>query len=500
MIQVKVNNIDITNQITFKSLVVVQNITNAVDTASFNVQKAGTKTFIPEYGQEVEIYDGATKIFGGTVSIVKQNPMTLHEGISYNISCVDWTYSMDKLLVARIYVNQTIHDIIADLITSYVPSFTYNNVSSDFEIEKIVFNQIPISTALTRLASIVNSDWYIDENKDVHFFSKYANTAPFNLTDNNGNYIYSTLSRSADGSQVANRIKVRGGEYNGVLFTDIITVVGNDTSSFNLPYKFANLTIELDTGGGFVSQNVGIDFVNDFTTDDVLYNFQSQMIRFENPLSDGNKIRFSGNPKVPVFAVSEDPVSIEQYGKIEKLIRDNSIESNTIARRRANAELYSYSEPVIDATFATTLAGLRAGMLIKVQSDLQNINDELIIKSLQFRMNGHNSFMYTVGLISSKRYDFITLLQSILEPDPQASDEQETTEEIYTDTQIINIQEEIELVTSVENEEVITSSENYVLNPFGVGVNATYVLGDYKPISQTDTKRNGRLNISLVLY
>ena len=58
MIQVKVNNIDITNQITFKSLVVVQNITNAVDTASFNVQKAGTKTFIPEYGQEVEIYDG----------------------------------------------------------------------------------------------------------------------------------------------------------------------------------------------------------------------------------------------------------------------------------------------------------------------------------------------------------------------------------------------------------------------------------------------------------
>lgn len=500
MIQVLVNSVDITNQIEMGSLSVSQKITNQVDTANFNINYAGSKTFIPEYAQVIEIFDGATKIFGGTILTVNQSPMVRAGGIAYEVGCVDFTYDLDRRLASRTYNSETIHDIIADLVDSYAPTFTYVNVTSTFLIEKIVFNQVPISTCLKRLAAIVNYDWYVDEDKDVHFFPKYANSAPFDLTDDNGNHIYKNLRRNADGSQVANRIKVRGGMYNGETFTDIITVVGSDTTSFKLPYGFANLIVELDTGGGFVAQNVGIDFIDDFTSDDVLYNFQDQMIRFENPLADGDQIRFSGNPKVPVFAVAEDPVSIAEYGYVEKLIRDDSIESNAVARRRANAELYSYAEPVIDAQFKTFTPGLRAGMIVRIQSDIQGTDDELIIKGLNFKMRDPENFYYEAQLVSTKRYDFITLLQMILEPDPRPGDERETSEDIFTDTQTVTVQEEIEYVAPHEDEQQVEVQENYELDPLGDDTDAIYVLAEYTPTSQSDPYRPGRLGISLRAY
>ena len=482
------------------TLFVQQKITNQVDTASFTTKKAGAKTLTPEYGEEIEIYDGATKIFGGTLMTVAQLPMTQAGGIQYDVEAVDWTYDLDRRLASRTYTNETIQDIIADLVDSYAPTFTYANSTSTFLIEKIVFNQVPISTCLKRLAAIVNYDWYVDEDKDVHFFPKYANSAPYGLTDTNGNHIYRDLRRNADGSQVANRIKVRGGMYDGETYTDIITVVGNDTKTFKLPYGFANLVVELDTGGGFIAQDVGIDFVDDFTSDDVLYNFQDQMIRFENALSDGDQIRFSGNPKVPVFVVAEDPVSIAEYGYVEKLVRDDSIESLAVARRRANAELYSCAEPVIDANFRTYTPGLRAGMIVRVQSDIQGTDDELIIKELTFSMRDESNFMYAASLVSTKRFDFITLLQSILEPDPRPGDERETSEDIFTDTQTITVQEEIEYVAPHEDEQQVEVQENYELDPLGDDTDAIYVLAEYTPTSQSDPYRPGRLGISLVAY
>jgi hypothetical protein len=499
-ITVKINTVDQTVNIQQNSVMVEQNLTHEVDTARFKVFQSPNRALSPAYDDDVEIYDGSSKIFGGKIINVQTRPISGPSGFIYDVDCVDHTYDMDKILASKTYESQTIKQIIDDLISTYPSGFTSNNVSSNFTVEKIVFNQVPISTCLKRLADIVNYDWYVDEDKDVHFFPRYSNTAPFTLTDTNGNYVYKSLKRLTDGSQVINRVKVRGGEYDGSLYTDRITVSGSESKSFKLPYRFANLGVTLDPDGTPAVQNVGIDFVDDFTTDDVLYNFQEKTIRFENPLSDGDVIEFSGNPKVPVFTVSEDTESIATYGKIEKLVRDNSIESNSVARRRANAELYKYAEPVIDARFSTYTSGLRAGMLITLQSDQQGIDDELLIKKIRFYMRDHTTFMYDVELVSTQRYSFITLLQKLLEPEPRPGDESETSEEIWLDTQIITISEEYDVVNPVEDNQVVEVQENYELDPLGAGVNATYVVGPYAPSSQSDTKRPGRLDISFKAY
>lgn len=498
-IRVDINSVDKSSAVLFQSLSVKQTLSNQADTASFKISRKSSSDYLPEINDDVQIYDGSTKIFGGTVSKISDDVKSPSGLFQATINCVDYTYLMDKRLVSRTYEDKTIAYIIADLLATYAPDFNANNVLSTFEIEKIVFNQVTISKCIAKLAGIVRYDWYVDENKSVHFFTKFSESAPFALTDINGNYVPGSLKRGIDGSQIVSKVKVRGGEYDGALFTDVITVSGNDTTTFKLPYKFANLAVRLDTGGGYVAQDVGVDFIDDFTTKDVLYNYNDRVIRFENALASGNKIEFSGNPKIRVFAAAEDPVSRAEYGLIEKLIRDESIKSNVVARKRAAAELMAYADSVIDVSFYTYESGLRAGQSINIQSTNLGINDDLIIKDLTFKPVDPNTFGYTVGCISSTRVNFLDLLQKILAPD-EADDETEVSEEIYLDIQDVNIDEEIEMTIPVEADETVSIDENILKDPLGAGVEPEWVLSSYTPTGQDDTKRPGRLGISTIFY
>lgn len=712
---VKLNSVDISDSVIVDSLSVVQNLTNEVDTASFSVYKRGDRV-LPVFDDDIEVLDGNTKLFGGKVVEVKQVIGSGKVEV-YEISCVDHTFEFDRILAARTYTNTSVKDIIDDLITSYAPSFTTNNVSSNFIIKKIVFNQIPLSQCMRKLADIIKYDWYIDADKDVHFFDKFTNIAPFDLTDTNGKYVYKSLVRSVDGSQVVNRVKVRGGEYDGNIYTDIITVVGNDTKSFNLPYKMSNLKIEvsepsqeehetlgddlqaywkfdgnsndatgngwngsdsnvsydnsyglinqgvsangsnsqipfgnigasvqqtcsislwlkttmtsksviltlqnagdnanlflklneptsgkiswrlwngssttainsttatlndgnwhhivavrngvnaalyidgnttpeatsssfhnINVGGtankffepgndvvyngyidevgiwsrelttqevsdlynsgagltipflvdggsfGFIEKTVGIDFIDDFSNKDVLYSFQTQSFNFENPLTDGTQIRFSGNPKIPVLAIAEDGESISRYGIIEKLIRDNSIASNEIARKRAAGELLAFANTIIDAKFNTYQSGLRTGMILKISSDNREFDDDLLIKRIIFTPRTPFEFEYKVDCISTKRYELIDILRKIITPEPRPEDEREVSEQIYVVNERLRIGDEWQQINPFVTEENMGLQDEWLDLD---GDDITWVYGYYAPTSHSDTKRMGRYN------
>jgi hypothetical protein len=370
MIQILINGSDKTNLLVKDSLEVQQILGAQRDTAKFSYRKYGSKSYTPAVLDTVLIYDGSTKIFGGRVLRISEKFLNNAEGLIYNLECADYSFDLDSLLVSQSYSSMTVNAIISDILTNYASGFTSTNVNCSVSIDKVVFNQVPVSQCIKRLADIVKYDWYVDADKDIHFFSKYINLAPFDLTDISGNYIVDTLERKIDGTQIANQIKIRGGEYEASSYQDIITVNGNTQSSFKLPYKFSNLTINLDTGGGYVSKTVGVDFIDDFTTKDVLYNYNDQTIRFNSALADGNKIKFTGNPKVRVLAVASDPNSIISYGLREKIIEDKSIEDLTTARKRAVAELSAFKDIQAEAKFDTYTSGLRSGMLINLNSAL----------------------------------------------------------------------------------------------------------------------------------
>jgi hypothetical protein len=474
-IAVTINGIDVSSRVTFPTITVQQNLTNEVDTASFEMratadhllkesgdailQESGSFILLtapPLFDDDVRISDGASVVFAGKVTRVTrtiESPLT----IVFKVSCIDHSFEMDRILVTRSYENETVEDIIADIMSSFAPTFTTTNVSCDFEVDKIVFNHVTVTHCLRKLSDIVRYDWYVDEDKDIHFFPSNTNIAPFDLTDTTGSHVYRSLVRTEDGSQVVNRVKVRGGEYDGASFTDTITVSGSSTKSFNLPYKMANLAIELDTGGGFVSKTVGIDFIDTFDDFDVLYSFQTQSFRFENSLASGDKVRFTGLPKTPVVAVQEDSASVARYGPIEKLIRDNSILSNAVARKRAAAELMTYTEGIVDARFTTYTPGLRTGMLLAIQA--AGFGDSLLVKRVAFSARTPQTFQYDVQCISTQRYTLIDLLRKIITPEPQPTDENEVAETLVPVSETVTMTETVSSRTPAAPLEIVRASD-----------------------------------------
>jgi len=489
-----------TNQIDQESLVVEKNITNQVHTASFRYTKFGTRTYSPEISDVVEVYDGATKIFKGLVVKVKeysQGP----DGLTYNIDCASSAHKLTARLFSGAFINKTVKEIIEEVVTESASEFTTNNVESNFLIKNIVFSQLPVFDIMKRLADILRYDWYVDESDDIHFFAKFSTPTPYDLTDSSGNYVYKSLVREIDGSQIVNKVIVRGGEYNGAELSGVITVTGNDSNIFSLPYKFANLGIELDTGSGYVAQSIGIDFINDFSGGyNLLYNYNEKSIRFENNLSNGTKIRYTGNPKRRVLSLDIDEASINEYGLKERFITDTSIQDQDTARKRAAAEINTYKDGVEDTKFKTYTAGLEVGMSINLTSTLRNTAEiNYVIKRIRFSPLDSNNFGYEVELVTTKKLDLIDILQKLLQPD-NAYDEQSIAEVLETDTATITIQELIAVVEPVTDYLTITINEEIEADPLGAGVEPVWVLADYFPTSITDVKRVGLLDRSMKVY
>ncbi len=497
MIQVFINNVDYTSQIAWNSINVQQILGAQRDTAHFQYRRYGTRTYTPAVLDTVVIFDGATKIFGGRIAQVAESVLNDSDGLVYTIDCVDFTIDLDSILVSQTYANQTIQAIISDIITNNASGFTTNNVNSSYVIGKIVFNQVPISQCIKRLSDIVKYDWYVDSDKDIHFFSKYTNTAPYNLTDTSGNYIVNTLERVLDGSQIANQVKVRGGEYEAALYSDSITVKGNATKSFKLPYKFDSLTITKNS----VGQNIGVDFIDSFPAKDVLYNYNERTIKFQNNLADGDVIAFSGYPKVRVLAIASDAASIALYGVREKLIQDQSIEDIDTARKRAIAELGAYKDQQSEGRFETYTQGLRTGMLINLTSSRRGANVDFLIRSVRFAARTPDTYVYFVELVTTKKFDLVEILQSLLQPEDLQASDAETSEVIKTDVGTLTIVESITLGSVGGQDAAIISITELVANdPAGAGVEPDWVLAQFTPASITDPKREGLLDYSLKLY
>lgn len=498
---VKINTVDQSASVDWASLRVDQTLTSQADTAQFKIKKYGSKTLVPAVNDSVLISDGSTNIFGGRIISVSEVPVNGADGLVFDCQCVDHTYEFDSRLVSKAYQSQTARQIISDLVSNFTTGgFTTNNVQSAFNITRIVFNQVAPSECLKRLADLLQYHWYIDPNKDVHFFPIFTESAPFNLTDTSGNYIVESLVRCYEGTQISNKVVVRGGLYNSASFTDIITVAGNDSKTFNLPYQFANLAIAVDTGGGFASKTVGIDFIDDPATKDCLYNYDNQTIKFPSALANGNRIRFTGNPKVPVLAVAENPDSIATYGIKEKIIRDSTIEDLDTARQRAAGEILAYKDALNDLQFSTFNSGLRSGQSINLTSARRGVNQNFIVQKVSFMAFSKTTFRYDVSLMTTKKYGFIEMLQKLLQPDPRPSSDSEVAEKIKTDVVTVHIGESVTRVSPRVDATTVTVAENIQRNPLGTNIEPDWVLADYFPLSMTDTKRVGLLDLSLKVY
>ena len=418
MITVNIEGTNRTRLVDYFSLVINNVKTNHPDTCSFIIKKFGDRSYSPTVNEEVIITDAdSVRIFAGHIINVDE-VYDKADIIGYKIKCTDYTRMMDNKLIVDVYEDKTVSEIIQLIKDNYLDnSITITNVNVDTLIDYIAFNYEYPSDALRQLAEMSDSDWYIDYNKDIHFFHRETDLAPFDLTDANGKYIYDSLTIRRKLSQLKNIVYVRGGEFLGNTITAAFEADGV-RANFYLPSKFSNLTLTV-TGQ---EKSVGVDPIDDPTNYDALHNFQERVVKFreDRKPDSGSEVRIGGSPNIPVLVKMRDTDSIETFTVREYVVIDKSIKSKEGARQRALAELLTYRTTISEGKFRTYQSGLKAGQKINVQSDLRGLDEDFIVNRVQARIFGTDAsdksvkLEYSVELVTIKTFNYIQLLKKLL--------------------------------------------------------------------------------------
>lgn len=432
------NGTDISNSVNWKDVDMISVLTKEVSTLTFSVSMGVGQTFpaisVPVVGDVIKMYDSTGIIFGGTCTETE----TTIEGLmtKTTVTCTDWSYIFDGVLVKKNYAAMDPHDIVVDLVATFCAGkgFTTNHVQvAGFLVPSIKFNYQQPTKSLESLAKLIGWDWYIDPNKDVHFFLGdvedaigEGGEAPISIDATTGGIQWNTLDVDLNLTNMQNSVFVIGGNYSKT-FTSANTPDNYPTDgttsvwSTSYPYTTSTVTVTLDGA----PQSVGI--AGQVTTGvDVLYSDSNRNIQFINPSTgaplapgSGHTIKVFGQAQVPIIAHAGDAVSIGLYGEYQSVISDTKITTVAEAQARANAAILQFGHPVFDIKVTTLTPGCAIGQAIPVNLPAPfSIDKQLVIKRVEATVlapGANGQLAYQLECIGSDNVTFVDLMSTLLQ-------------------------------------------------------------------------------------
>lgn len=460
-VQIYIANADCSSNVNWPSIQMTQVLTKEVSKLQFDyyLTKPTGIPYIPQLGDQVDLYVNAQTYhyFGGTIVEIEYTVDGLRT--IAHVTCMDWSFKMDKKLVAKNYANMDPHDIVVDIITNFTDgSFTTNNVQKgNFLVPSIKFNYEPVSKCLQKLATVIGWDWNVDAAKDVHFFLTENVLAPITVDDTSGNQEWPTIDWDQDLTNMKNSVFVIGANYKKVFASppgagqfspiDVYTSVAG-TFVYPLSYPYDKSTMVIKLAGS--SQTIGMDNSTPDSSVQVQYNDRGRFIRFTSDPGAGHTIQVTGTALVPIIGHASDPVAIATYGEIQDSIVDKQITTVQEAQMRAKAEILLYGHAVNTLKFKTLTAGLMVGQLITFNSVIfQAINGSssitLTIKRITAVGYGPNNLEYQAECYGSDKVSFVDIMALLLQ---QENNQNPVDNSTVTET-LVPINESLTLVEAV---------------------------------------------------
>lgn len=328
----------------------------------------------PQEGSEIVYMDDARFLFGGFIS--KISPQEIGEGSKfiYDIEASDYSYIFNNKIVRRGYQNQTLLQIVTDIMDTYVDAgygFDLTNVDTGPTIDSITFDHVSVRKCFEKLQKLTGYSWWVDYEKKLFFTLKTALPAPEQITDTSNNF--SEVSISYDTSQMRNSVIVIGsdqGEQSASTNTETFTGDG-ETRSWQLDDKPSEV-VSIKLNG--VAQQFSLD-LNERDTDIFVYSFSSQSFRVtaaQTTPTISDTIEIIYYPRVPIIVQKQDPASIAIFaaldggdGIFEATIKEPSITSKAEAVERADKELEEFGMPLVNGQFITRTSLLSGGSIFK---------------------------------------------------------------------------------------------------------------------------------------
>lgn len=408
---------DRTNQIRSYSLEL--GTTKEASTGRLFVEAYGSK-YVPDGEDEVIFYDGADKIFSGYIVRVSQR---VEQGptVVYECDLKNKVHALDRKLVNTSYENETAHDIIDDIVSQFSgPGITTTNVEDDSSalVSEIAFNNVAPSEAIQQIADLFGKEWYVDEDGDIHFFSKLSEDAPFGIAESaaegapDGKHVFGSLEIVRDFTQIRNSILVEGGKEKSTA-EEFDTFVGDgEQHTFTLSREYTDISVSEDSS----VLTVGIANIHSFDDYDVLYDFSLRSLYF-NPSAPpglGTQIVAGGQYYFPILVRFRESSSIATYGEKQFFIQDSSIKSRSDAISRASAEISAYARNVSEGSFETYDAGLKPGQKLTITSPIRDLTEDFVIQRVSGRYHTPSKMVWKIEIVSVKTYELIDLLAEII--------------------------------------------------------------------------------------
>lgn len=427
---VTIDGVDRTADIIFPSLKVYDQLNDQQNTCTFRINNR-SGLGLPQEDQEVRIeFGNGLTLFGGYIVEVIDNPKIKNGNLEVTVTCIDYVRLMDSNLVHRVFENMTAKAIIEAIVQIYCigQGITTTNVATGPTISQISFNYLQPSQCIRKLCEHTGYNWYLDYEKDLHFFPLETNVAPFNIDANSANY--RNLKITKDASQIKNRVYVRGGTKLSD-FTTYSTKGDGALRKFVLPDKPHDVSLTVNG----VSKSVGIKNV-DTTGFDWYLNFQEKYIEQDDAgtvLSTSDTMELTYKYDIPILVALENQASIIAHGQKEFAIFDKSITTTQAARDRANAELTDYANKVVEGEFETLIPGFVSGQYMHITSTERGIDDDYIVQKVVSESMGGGMYYYTVSIASSKTVGIIRFLIQLLEANKNLIelDDNEVIDELY---------------------------------------------------------------------
>ncbi|MDD4984195.1 MAG: hypothetical protein PHQ43_00200 [Dehalococcoidales bacterium] len=397
--KITLGGVAVTSYVYFETLVIESQKGAHLKTCTFDIKDPSAVVTISDL-QAVAVTDtaGTTKYFAGVVADydIEIDGITL----IYHLRCQGYALLLSTAYYAKVYATKTDADIIADAVAAALPEISTAGISeSSGTHDTFVMNHMRLDKMIDTLADAHGKEWYVDDDKLLHYHDPEESYAPYSLSsspDNATSFPYYDLRYSKDATGIANRITVVGGNYKTDDITEIYPSNGTQTK-FKLHNERVQapstnptrIVVEKNTGSdgspSWTAQTVGIDQVDTLGTVDVLFNVVSSTLEFNTAPSNlvkGWRITYRYLASVSQTVRSQD--SYDDYGRwYDYKIVNKDILSNEEAEQIGRAYLneHCYGKHVI--TCRTTQAGFEVGQKVWFVNGLLSLARYLTISKVK---------------------------------------------------------------------------------------------------------------------
>ena len=368
--------------------------------------------------------DTSERIFGGLTSMVSD----WTEGVSryFQIQGQSYTVLLDRIIFYAAYgTGYSDKDILTDLFTSkVVGSNGQIGVSSEITVgSNVKIGQTGLTPltfvysyareAIELLAGYVGYNYYVDFNKDLHYYHKESVVAPYGLSSSPNNTTtigYNNLRRRKDATRVINNYLVFGPSLTSKLQEDFCSNDGSKTVisvafkgsavSIYAPPGEAMIKVWVNTGTDitptWVTKTVGLYNSDSLSTKDCLFDPSALTLTFGTAplnLTKAVKVNYSfpysaGSPRF-------DAGSYAQYGRIfsNKLVASDLNSAGAITSKLNNlAEQYKSALHTItlrvDDTMFPGTTRFAPGQWVYLYNEILGISKSYVIYSITTKILG----------------------------------------------------------------------------------------------------------------